>query len=121
MEVYYNLHLSLFSIKSIDVRNKDKGKVVAYSQYVTLNDCEFRVSRSGLLRVRRERKKCVCAVVRGKFVGTEVLDPTKMTSIYFNPYTTDEFVVRESRLPIKRARMVFFFNKECAGVGLDIN
>jgi hypothetical protein len=38
VEVYFNIHKSGFSIKSIDKRNPNKGKVIGYADHVQLKD-----------------------------------------------------------------------------------
>ncbi len=63
VEVYWNFHRKLFSIRAAEGR--EKGRVIAHAYHVTLWGAEFRVSAAGRERVRREKRKNVHAVVRG--------------------------------------------------------
>ena len=88
--VYWNLHKKCFSVKQ-------KGKVVAHTNYVELIYPSYRVSQSGRNRVLREQRKNVHAYVVG------YVAKTPNTSIHFgnvklvryNPYENENFVQLE--------------------------
>ena len=63
VDVYFNLHKKLYSIRACEGPNK--GKVIAHRHTVTLIDPTFKVSQAGRARVIKEKKKNVHATVRG--------------------------------------------------------
>ena len=63
VDVYRNLHNGMYSIKSREADTR--GLVIAWAEYLWLDDVEFVVSDAGRNRVLRERKKYVHAFVRG--------------------------------------------------------
>lgn len=114
VEVYFNIHKSGFSIKSIDKRNPNKGKVIGYADHVQLKDCKFACSKSGITKVREEKRKRVCAVVRGTFLNTDQMNAESLVQIYFNPYKTNFFIDTESQKAIDTTEFVYFFENKCA-------
>ena len=58
VEVYYNLHRHLFSIRH-------KGKVIGHRRYVSLSDVTFAVQPAGRKKVLETGQKNVHAFVRG--------------------------------------------------------
>ena len=106
VEVYFNLHKKLFS-----VRSRMTGKVFAHVDKVSLCDPKFVVRKSGRDRVRREGKKNVHAFVKGK-----LLNPTEDTllealvkaltegkAVTYNPYKYESFVYADTEQPIDNA------------------
>lgn len=109
VEVYFNLHKKLFS-----VRSRKTGRVIAHVDKVSLCDPKFVVRKSGRDRVRREGKKNVHAFVKGK-----LLDPTednlvgalevlikvikKGKAVTYNPYKYESFVYADTEQPIDNA------------------
>lgn len=114
VEVYYNIHKSGFSIKSIDKRNPNKGKVIGYADHVQLQNCKFICSKSGISKIREEKRKRVCAVVRGILVNTSAREYQSLVPIYFNPYKTDKFLDTENGEAIESTDFVYFFENKCA-------
>lgn len=114
VEVYYNLHQSGFTIKSIDPGYQYKGKVVAHAVNVHLAECQFVVSKSGINKVREKRVKRVCATVRGTLISTGPIDSSNYEAVYFNPYQTEEFVWLDTKKPISKASHVYFYDRFCA-------
>lgn len=110
VEVYYNLHKGGFSIKSLE-KGECKGKVVAYSSTVLMTNGKFSASQSGIQKIREEKRKRVCAVVRGTFEGTE--SEIQGDTIYFNPYTTDHFINASNGEKITSANNIYFYDKTC--------
>ena len=92
VEVYFNLHKHLFS-----VRSRQTGLVIAHESVVRLTDVTFRVSEAGRQRVLRERKKNVHAFVRGT---VDTLDSGwrhwhgegEAVAARYNPYEGPHFV-----------------------------
>jgi hypothetical protein len=89
VEVYWNLHKDLFS-----VRNMQTGRVMMHTHFVRLQDAKFVVRPSGRLRVLREKRKNVHAFVRGYLdtydLDWSVYEPDRKAT--YNPYKYDCFV-----------------------------
>ncbi|WP_368502750.1 hypothetical protein AB3N04_01230 (plasmid) [Alkalihalophilus sp. As8PL] len=124
VEVYYNLHQGGFSIKSLDTKNKDKGRVVAYSSFVQLKDATFHVSEAGLNKIKANGTKLVCAVVRGIFLNAEPLESLDHMAfdfepIYFNPKRVDRFIKSFDNQVVNSAEHVCFYDKHCAGLHIN--
>ena len=106
VEVYFNLHKKLFS-----VRSRMTGKVFAHVDKVSLCDPKFVVRKSGRDRVRREGKKNVHAFVKGKLLnptedtllGALVKALTEGKAVTYNPYKYDTFVYADTEQPIDNA------------------
>ena len=106
VEVYFNLHKKLFS-----VRSRMTGKVIAHVDKVSLCDPKFVVRKSGRDRVRREGKKNVHAFVKGKLLnptedtllGALVKALTEGETVTYNPYKYDTFVYADTEQPIDNA------------------
>lgn len=85
VDVYFNLHKDLFSIKS-----RKTGKVIMHSEKVYLGLPSFIVQPSGYRRVIKEKKKNVHAFVRSD--NWTVVDTPKWVpefeweKIRYNPY-----------------------------------
>jgi hypothetical protein len=97
VEVYFNLHKKVFSI-----RDKKTKKVIAHVNNITLANVSFKVSKAGRLRVLKERRKNVHAVVAGTIIAYEPLDNAAVRVTY-NPYLYDSFVLRVNKEPVFRA------------------
>ena len=63
VEVYWNLHKRLFSVRALEGENK--GRVIDHAYGVRLSDATFVSQPAGRERVRREGVKNVHAFVRG--------------------------------------------------------
>jgi hypothetical protein len=112
IDCYYNIHKGGFSIRSNDKRNPHYNKVVAHASIFTLTDCEFKVSSPGLLRIRENKRKAVCAFVKGFFMGTDY-NLKDMSEVYFNPYTTEQFIDIEKNEAVFKASEVICMDKKC--------
>jgi hypothetical protein len=95
--VYKNLHatrknsgITVYSVKALD--GPDKGKVVARSSHVLLEDVRPKVSQAGRARVLRENRKNVHAGLVGELRSLEAM-PFHGQSITYNPYKYDGFVM----------------------------
>ena len=112
VEVYWNLHKRLFSVRALEGENK--GRVIKHTYGVQLKDATFAVQPAGRERVRREGVKNVHAFVRGRLTGTsygggeyDVVDAAVMPKITYNPYKYDSFVNAHTKEPIYKAKNVY--------------
>lgn len=78
VEVYWNLHLKLFSIRS-------RGKVIGHASRVLVRDAEFVVQPAGNARVRETGHKVVHAFVRGQLEGWQGETTTEGDRRYLYP------------------------------------
>lgn len=111
VEVYYNLNKGGYSIKSLDKGNKDKGKVVAYADNVTITGASFHASEATLKKILEKKQKAVYAVVRGYIVDADKKDIQQYKEGYINPYTTGTFINRQTKEELSTAKEVYFTNK----------
>jgi tyrosine-protein phosphatase YwqE len=113
VDVYFNLHKKLFSVRSRE--RSDYGKVIMHVKHLWLKNCQFVVRERGRERVLREKKKNVHAFVRGELeqpfppIIYSLDEPKEVT---YNPYRWDTFVEKETQVPIKYAEIVEFFGKK---------
>ena len=101
VEVYWNLHKHLFSVRALEGPNK--GRVISHSHGISLTDVKFAVQPAGRERVRREGKKNVHAFVRGRIANSGFEDCRENFSdekITYNPYIYDTFVNAKTKEPI---------------------
>jgi len=101
VEVYYNLHKNLFSVKSR--QGDDYGKVFKHTPREVIVSPTFAVRQSGRLRVLKENKKNVHAFVRGHIVLDQILPSGKSRLVKYDPYKYDSFVFSDTEEPIKFA------------------
>lgn len=87
VEVYRNLHNGKLSVR------KAHGKVLRHTNEVYMKNVSFVVQPAGRERVRRERKKYVHAFLRGEEIeqGDFLVDNYISKSVFYNPYTVDNF------------------------------
>ena len=107
VEVYWNLHKHLFSVRALEGPNK--GRVISHSHGITLTDVKFAVQPAGRERVRREGKKNVHAFVRGRVANSGFEDCHEGFNdekISYNPYIYDTFVNAKTKEPIFKADCV---------------
>lgn len=131
VEIYFNLHTGLWSIRALD--GWRKGRLIGHASKVLVSDAKFVVQPAGRDKVRREKRKHVHAFVRGTLVGAlwenavEFPEPMPWTSgdaayatvarkrlgipVSYNPYKHDTFVqfhINGNELgPIHDAPMVY--------------
>ncbi len=105
---YRNLHKKCYS-----VRDESTGRVAVRNTCVCIQDARLVVGARGRARVLATKQKNVHAGVRGTLhsVGFSALceynNRKGWTEIYYNPYSTETFVVKESLVPVYSAKMVF--------------
>jgi len=98
-EVYWNLHKRCFSVR-------ERGRVIAHTEHVTLRNAHFVVQRSGYERTVREKVRSVHAWVRGEV--TEASEGLSVTPVLvtYNPFRVGHFVVRATGERIDSAPLV---------------
>ena len=113
VEVYWNLHKRLFSVRALE--GEHKGRVIDHAYGVTLKDAKFVVQPAGRERVRREGKKNVHAFVRGRLCflsingdtfGRDGLLLPHGQKITYNPFAHDTFVELNNKSPVHEANIV---------------
>ena len=108
VEIYFNLHKRLFSIR------ERHGKVIAHKKWVGLVRPTFVVQQGGRKRVLRNKSKNVHAFVRPEgYQGFDDFTPLdKVTDAYttvrYNPYKYTSFV-DENEDPIFEADVGFMY------------
>jgi hypothetical protein len=131
VDVYFNLHKHVWSIRAAE--GPQKGKVVAHAETVTLRDATFKVSEAGRQRVLHEQRKNVHAVVRGALLwhgttaecdalgrqtfwadvyGVDMMDCDPIT---YNPYKYKTFVAKSDESPVEQARFVHMSDRRVYG------
>ena len=107
VEVYWNLHKKLFSVRALEGENK--GRVIQHAYKVKLEEASFVVQPAGRERVLREGKKNVHAFVRGRIANSGFEDCHEDFSdekVTYNPYIYDTFVNAKTKEPIFKADCV---------------
>ena len=121
--VYYNLHKHTWSL-----RNHKTKLVDDHSDYVTLIDCEFKVSQAGRSRVLTEKRKNVHAGILGTVSFTskvtadydaDAITDFDFTEVTYNPYKYDSFVVKTSGKKVNHAEMVIMVNRRVFARGIS--
>ena len=95
VQVYKNLHKSRAAGRSIySVRDKKTGLVLGHVKEIVLKDVVFKVSETGRLRVLKEKKKNVHAVLQGEVYHGKFYDLgySKPQKVWYNPYKTNQFI-----------------------------
>jgi len=101
VEVYYNLHRHLFSIRH-------KGKVIGHRRHVSLTDVKFAVQPAGRKKVLETGQKNVHAFVRGELVDYQNICHLDMPKqVTYNPHKYESFVNKKDKSPIKSAGITF--------------
>jgi hypothetical protein len=104
VEVYRNLHKKCWSVRQ-------RGKVKLHTDYICLQDAEFKVSQKGRERVLREQRKNVHAFIKGFIVDPKVINKiddsasARWVDVTYNPYKYNSFVTATEK-PIYRADYV---------------
>tara|TARA_R110000796_G_scaffold187950_2_gene304861 strand:+ start:3707 stop:4051 length:345 start_codon:yes stop_codon:yes gene_type:complete len=96
VEVYYNLHKNLFSVRH-------KGRVINHFFNVTLENVTFAVQSAGNKKARLTGHKNVHAFVRGDMV---TVGDTEGTAVTYDPHKYTTFVDKETKAPRFKAKRV---------------
>lgn len=107
--VYFNLHKKTFSIKALEGANK--GRVIDYSDDVTIENATFKVSQAGRNRVLQEKRKNVHAYVIGELKSTTeaAIVGEKIT---YNPYLYNSFVTSMNKTAVFNAKEAFLVYRD---------
>jgi hypothetical protein len=102
--VYRNLHKNCLSVRSVKTK-----RVIAYVDFILLEDCTFKVSKKGRERVLKEKRKNVHAGIEGRWVNKKIISlKTKLTSrVIYDPYKYKTFVNSKTLKPIHNSKNVF--------------
>ncbi len=123
--IYRNLNNGKLSIKE-----SKSGLVVGHADSVRILKANFRVSESGVMKIRERKQKAVVATVHGflsalegfkAFKGRELTltsaigksaftSASDATRVAFNPYKYSSFVNAETETPLATANQVFINN-----------
>jgi len=107
--VYYNLHKHTFSVRY-------NNKIILHSDYVKLENVEFRVRLGGKDRVRSEKQKNVHAFVIGtlmdycEFPCENLPEEPNNNIVTYNPYKYNSYVMKDTEEPIFHANEVEMIN-----------
>lgn len=99
VEVYRNLQNGRLSIRQ-------KGLVVAYADYVYLNEVEFVVREAGLKKVRGTGQKNVHAFAKGYLSEPQPGIFAYDKCVTYNPFKYDTFVIKTSKRPIFKSEHI---------------
>jgi hypothetical protein len=111
VNVYFNLHKKVWSVRSMDKRY-NYGRVIYHASELCVNDATFVVSQAGRERVLAEKRKNVHAYVRGtldRFRDLRVDGNGTCDDLYYNPYEVSSFVNFETREPVVAAERVALY------------
>lgn len=109
VEVYWNLHKHLFSVRALE--GEHKGRVIGHTYGLTLVEAKFAVQPAGRERTRREKRKNVHAFVRGHVAvplpeGRPHLYTALARKVVYNPYKYNTFVDAETKCPVFKGDIV---------------
>lgn len=104
VEIYFNLHHRVFSVRALE--GPHRGRVVAHAAAVTLTDAAFVVQPAGRARVLAEGRKNVHAFVRGHWGAVPAECVGAPRSVTYNPYRDASFVALPDRTPVRSAAVV---------------
>ena len=108
VRVYFNLHKKTFSV--VATTGDNKGRVLFYSDLVSLTDCKFRVQPTGRERVLKEKRKNVHAFAYGTINNIYPWDiPNKIENgrgIRYNPYKYSTFIYSEDETVARKSKEV---------------
>lgn len=105
IHIYRNLHAKAFSIK-----DKKTGLVVAHVDNVVVRDCKCKVSEKGRQKVNQNKQKSVHAWLEGVFDREVEMDTSNMIEVYYDPYTLDSFINRDTGEKLEKIDLVYFSN-----------
>lgn len=97
VRVYFNLHRHVFSVKALE--GAHKGKVIAHTPLLVINDVTPHVSEAGRQRVLTERSKNVHAYLQGTIdlahlhdLNLIEADDVPHKKISYDPYKGPSFI-----------------------------
>jgi hypothetical protein len=107
VQVYYNLHKHVWSI-----RCKKTMKVIAHLDKITLRDCKFKVQQGGRKRVIAEQRKNVHAYIEGVWDALEGDLDSLNDYVSYNPYLGDSFYDVKTKENLYNAKICVMENKK---------
>lgn len=113
-QVYRNLHNGKWSVQE---RTSERTKLYTHSDTAIMLDCVFVVQPSGVLRVRKNKRKYVHAFVRGTYSGPDLntmemsvlqnkSNVTDWVGVTYSPYKYYTFVRTDNEKPVSRSALV---------------
>lgn len=110
--VYRNLRTGTWSVK-----DRKTNKVIKHTDEVFLRDVDFKVSKKGNERVRKEKSKNVHAGVQGFVddVGADLMAVYPLesfTEVTYDPYKHKTFVTKKNGHPIYKAQIVLMIKNK---------
>jgi len=103
--LYRNLHKNMFSIKY-------KQKVILRNNFQIMKEVNFIVHKNGQEKVRLEKRKNVHAMISGYLVNKDdfKLEEYNLIELYYNPYITNTFIIKDTKKEIFEAKFVLAKN-----------
>lgn len=102
VRVYYNIRKHCLS-----VMDKATRRVIKHTQGISLSDVKFIVSKKGVERIRKQRRKAVVAFVEGTVAAWHANPDCSVCKaqrhsgiVSFNPYKWDTFVFKQTGVKI---------------------
>lgn len=101
VRIYFNLHKKLFSLQH---RTPKGWRLWKHVDNVALHFPTFIVNERGRQRVLRDRRKNVHAFVEGTLTAPMYVDQDDLTSVSYDPYKGNAFVVKNSGVAVMNGR-----------------
>lgn len=108
IRIYRNLHKNNFSIQDIKL-----NKVIGYGEGILVSNAKMIVRKSGRELTLKTGNKNVHAFIVGEFKGIHNDPISHSKQIYYNPYITDNFVLKDTNDVITEAENCLCLNKKC--------
>ena len=116
VRVYWNLHRDCYSVLDWQSRSKKKGKLIAHTSHLMLEDAKFIVQPSGNKRVREEKQKNVHAFIEGNWYELpERGSWSVIGKVRYDPYKNTEFVLDYDGQKVTKASEVHCTTKNVEG------
>ena len=82
--------------------------VVAWADRFMIEDVTCKVREGGRQRVIKDKRKNVHATVIGTYIGECEMDTSMMNELYYDPYTLDSFINKETGEKVTEVESVYF-------------
>lgn len=105
IEVYRNLHKPDF----FSIRGRKSKLVLAHGNGFLIKNAKCFVGK-GRLKVLRENVRNVHAYLIGEYVDECEFDTDNLQEIYYNPFTHDSFINKETGEKLEYISCVYFVN-----------
>lgn len=100
------------------IRDAKSKLVIGHASEINLIDVEFKVNQKGRLKVLRDKRKNVHAVIEG-YIQPNLTLTSVGRLITYNPYLYDSFVLKnDSRVRVSSAKSVFIRKEKIKAIGL---